>query len=69
MKITAAVHSAVFDFEKEVIRKVVRKGGAIEPVLNEMRIKLLELQEQESQGVLMLDKLSEHGVKSLINRN
>ncbi|EFT1359301.1 hypothetical protein HV895_001862 [Salmonella enterica] len=69
MKITAAVHSAVFDFEKEVIRKVVRKRGAIEPVLNEMRIKLLELQEQESQGVLMLDKLSEHGVKSLINRN
>ncbi|ECK6866857.1 Bro-N domain-containing protein [Salmonella enterica] len=69
MKITAAVHSAVFDFEKEVIRKVVRKCGAIEPVLNEMRIKLLELQEQESQGVLMIDKLSEHGVKSLINRN
>ncbi|EAO9771785.1 Bro-N domain-containing protein [Salmonella enterica] len=69
MKITAAVHSAVFDFEKEVIRKVVRKRGAIEPVLNEMRIKLLELQEQESQGVLMIDKLSEHGVKSLINRN
>ncbi|EBD3758272.1 hypothetical protein CRW07_22470 [Salmonella enterica] len=69
MKITSAVHSAVFDFEKEVIRKVVRKRGAIEPVLNEMRIKLLELQEQESQGVLMLDKLSEHGVKSLINRN
>ncbi|MBA3097289.1 hypothetical protein CBX40_001010 [Salmonella enterica] len=69
MKITAAVHSAVFDFEKEVIRKVVRKRGAIEPVLNEMRIKLLELQEQESQGVLMIDKLSEHGVKSLIDRN
>lgn len=69
MKITAAVHSAVFDFEKEVIRKVVRKRGAIEPVLNEMRIKLLELQEQESLGVLMLDKLSEHGVKSLTNRN
>ncbi|EAW0680121.1 hypothetical protein I3G12_000965 [Salmonella enterica] len=69
MKITAAVHSAVFDFEKEVIRKVVRKRGAIESVLNEMRIKLLELQEQESQGVLMIDKLSEHGVKSLINRN
>ncbi|ECX8912253.1 hypothetical protein IOP58_001934 [Salmonella enterica] len=69
MKITSAVHSAVFDFEKEVIRKVVRKRGAIEPVLNEMRIKLLEPQEQESQGVLMIDKLSEHGVKSLINRN
>ncbi|EHS7369295.1 hypothetical protein PUU40_003224 [Salmonella enterica] len=48
---------------------MVRKRGAIEPVLNEMRIKLLELQEQENQGVLMLDKLSEHGVKSLINRN
>ncbi|ECG1391288.1 TPA_asm: hypothetical protein GNB58_003656 [Salmonella enterica subsp. houtenae serovar 45:g,z51:-] len=69
MKITSAVHSAVYAFEKEVIRKVVRKRGAIEPVLNEMRIKLLELQEQESQGVLMIDKLSEHGVKSLINRN
>ncbi|HHR4016708.1 TPA: BRO family protein [Salmonella enterica] len=69
MKITAAVHSAVTDFEKEVIRKVVRKRGEIEPVLNEMRIKMLELHEQESQGILMLDKLSEHGVNSLINRN
>ncbi|EBX8372638.1 TPA: BRO family protein [Salmonella enterica] len=69
MKITAAVHSAVTDFEKEVIRKVVRRRGEIEPVLNEMRIKMLELHEQESQGILMLDKLSEHGVNSLINRN
>ncbi|ENT5688801.1 BRO-N domain-containing protein [Salmonella enterica] len=69
MKITAAVHSAVTDFEKEAIRKVVRRRGEIEPVLNEMRIKMLELHEQERQGILMLDKLSEHGVKSLINRN
>ncbi|EIC0165712.1 hypothetical protein K9325_004597 [Salmonella enterica subsp. enterica serovar Kinondoni] len=69
MKITAAVHSAVTDFEKEVIRKVVRRRGEIEPVLNEMRIKMLELHEQESQGILMLDKLSEHSVNSLINRN
>lgn len=61
MKITSAVHSAVYDFEKDVIRKVVRKRGAIEPLLNEMRLKLLELQQKENDGLLMLDKLREHG--------
>lgn len=69
MKITTAVHSAVSDFEKDVIRKVVRKRGELEPILNDMRHKLLELQKLESQGLLMLGKFEEHGVKSLINRN
>jgi prophage antirepressor-like protein len=69
MKITTAVHAAVSDFEKDVIRKVVRKRGAIEPILNDMRQKLLELQQQESEGLLMLDGLGEHGIKGLINRD
>lgn len=68
MKITTAVHSAISDFEKDVIRKVVRKRGDIEPVLNEMRQQLLELQKQESEGLLMLGKFEEHGVRSLVNR-
>ncbi|QGU87102.1 BRO-N domain-containing protein [Erwinia sorbitola] len=68
MKITSAVHRAVYDFEKEVISKVVRKRGAIEPLLDDMRNKLLELQNQESNGMLMLDKLSEHGVNGLMDR-
>ncbi|MDI3440324.1 BRO family protein [Erwinia sp. V90_4] len=68
MKITSAVHAAFYDFEKQVISKVVRKRGAIEPLLNDMRHKLMELQNQESTGALMLDKLSEHGVKELLSR-
>lgn len=68
MKITSAVHAAFYDFEKQVISKVVRKRGAIEPLLNDMHHKLLELQNQESNGMLMLDKLSEHGVNGLISR-
>lgn len=68
MKITSAFHSAVYEFEKDVIRKVVRKRGVIEPLLNDMRLKLLELQQQENDGLLMLDKLSEHGIKELVAR-
>lgn len=68
LKITSAVHSAVYDFEKDVIRKVVRKRGAIEPLLNDMRLKLLELQQKENDGLLMLDKLSEHGINGMVNR-
>lgn len=68
MKITSAVHAAFYDFEKQVISKVVRKRGAIEPLLNDMHHKLLELQNQESSGMLMIDKLGEHGVNELLSR-
>lgn len=68
LKITSAVHAAFYDFEKQVISKVVRKRGAIEPLLNDMRHKLMELQNQESTGALMLDKLSEHGLNELLSR-
>ncbi|AXF75417.1 Bro-N domain-containing protein [Erwinia tracheiphila] len=69
LKITTAFNSAVYDFEKEVIRTVVRRRGNMEPLIEKMKCQMLEFQEQESEGLLMLDKLSEHGVKSLINRN
>lgn len=68
MKITSAVHAAFYDFEKQVISKVVRKRGEIEPLLNDMHHKLLELQNQESSGMLMIDKLGENGVKELLSR-
>ncbi|ESE81543.1 hypothetical protein SEI61121_19591 [Salmonella enterica subsp. indica serovar 6,14,25:z10:1,(2),7 str. 1121] len=47
---------------------MVRKRGAIEPLLNEIRFKLLELQQKENDGLLMLDKLSKHGINGLIRR-
>lgn len=68
LKITSAVHTAVYDFEKDVIRKVIRKRGEIEPLLNDMRLKLLELQEQESRGLLMLNRFDENGIQGLVNR-
>lgn len=55
-------------FEKDVIKKVVRKRGVIKPLLNEIRFKLLELQQKENDGLLMLDKLSKHGINGLIRR-
>ncbi|AGQ75487.1 hypothetical protein SEEMEL47_05056 [Salmonella enterica subsp. enterica serovar Meleagridis] len=47
---------------------MVRKHGVIKPLLNEIRFKLLELQQKENDGLLMLDKLSEHGINGLIRR-
>lgn len=55
-------------FEKDVIKKVVRKRGVIKHLLNEIRFKLLELQQKENDGLLMLDKLSKHGINGLIRR-
>ncbi|EHF9647288.1 hypothetical protein J3738_005149, partial [Salmonella enterica] len=60
--------TCIWYFEKDVIRKVVRKRGVIKPLLNEIRFKLLELQQKENDGLLMLDKLSEHGINGLIRR-
>lgn len=56
MKITAATHNAMYDFEKQVIRLAVRKRQDIDPILNDMRLELLEIQKRESEGKLMLEK-------------
>lgn len=57
-----------FILRKDVIKKVIRKRGVIKPLLNEIRFKLLELQQKENDGLLMLDKLSKHGINGLIRR-
>jgi hypothetical protein len=38
LKISAATHSADYNFEKEVVRLVIRKKQGIEPVLNTQRL-------------------------------
>lgn len=63
MKIISAVYTS-----KRRYQKVVRKRGVIKPLLNEIRFKLLELQQKENDGLLMLDKLSKHGINGLIRR-
>lgn len=60
--------SAVYTSKKTLSKKVVRKRGVIKPLLNEIRFKLLELQQKENDGLLMLDKLSKHGINGLIRR-
>lgn len=57
-----------FILRKRRYQKVVRKRGVIKPLLNEIRFKLLELQQKENDGLLMLDKLSKHGINGLIRR-
>lgn len=63
MKITSAVYTS-----KRRYQKVVRKRGVIKSLLNEIRFKLLELQQKENDGLLMLDKLNKHGINGLIRR-
>ncbi len=49
MKITSAFNSAVYAFfEKDAIRRVVRRHGDFEPLIAEMERALLELKAQES---------------------
>lgn len=68
LKVTSAFNDAVYDFEKEVIRTVVRRGGEIEPLIDKMKGQLLELHDNERRGMLALDRLCDFGVKKLIRR-
>lgn len=68
LKVTSAFKSVVHDFEKEVIRIVVRRRGSIEPLIDKMRNQMLELQDNERDGTLLLNKLYDSGVKNLIYR-
>lgn len=56
LKISAATHNAVYNFEKEVVRLVIRKRQDIEPALNNMRLELLNIQQLQSEGRLQLEK-------------
>lgn len=68
MKITSAFNSAVYAFEKDVIRRVVRRRGDFEPLIAEMDRALLELKAQEQEGVLMLSQFEEYNLNELIAR-
>lgn len=68
LKVTSAFNSVVYSFEKEVIRSVVRRRGNIEPLIDKMKDQMLELQDSEQHGMLVLDKLCESGIKDLIFR-
>ncbi|BCZ39817.1 TPA: hypothetical protein K8J16_001150 [Serratia marcescens] len=68
LKITSAFNSVIYDFEKEVIRTVVRRRGNIEPLVDKMKGQMVELLDNERSGLLSIDKLCDSGVKELINR-
>lgn len=68
LKVTSAFKSVVHDFEKEVIRIVVRRRGSIEPLIDKMRNQMLKLQDNERDGTLLLNKLYDYWRKNLIYR-
>lgn len=68
MKITTAVKHAMYEFEKDVIRKVVRKRGDLTPVIEQMTMKLAELQNMESDGLLMLETFDSVSIDNFVAR-
>jgi prophage antirepressor-like protein len=68
MKITTAVKHAMYEFEKDVIRKVVRKRGDLTPVIDQMAVKLAELQNKESDGLLMLETFDSVNIDNMVAR-
>ncbi|QZN96449.1 BRO-N domain-containing protein [Symbiopectobacterium purcellii] len=68
LKVTSRFNSVVYDFEKEVIRSVVRRRGDMELMIEKMKGQMLEFQDNERDGMLALDKLCESGVKNLLYR-
>ncbi|MGX8943224.1 BRO-N domain-containing protein [Symbiopectobacterium sp. Eva_TO] len=68
LKVTSRFNSVVYDFEKEVIRSVVRRRGNMESMIEKMKGQMLEFQDNERDGMLALDKLCESGVKDLLYR-
>ncbi|MGE0971151.1 hypothetical protein ACQFN5_16050 [Klebsiella sp. WOUb02] len=69
LKITTTYNTAIYNFEKDVIRLAVRKRGDIEPLIQQMQEQLLELSERERNGMLMLHKVYENDIIALVNRN
>lgn len=69
MKITAAANAAMYAFEKDVIRRVVRQRGSVEPLIAEMTLRLNELHQQEQEGTLLLSKMHAHQIEGLVARH
>ena len=68
LKVTTAYNAAVYDFEKDVIRSVVRKRGNFEPLIGKMHSQMQAIMEREQNGMLILDKFHETSVSNLICR-
>lgn len=69
LKVTTAYNAAIYNFEKDFIRLVLRKRGGIEPLIHQMECEMLALAEQERQGMLMLHKFYEKDISALVHRN
>lgn len=68
LKITSAYNTAVYNFEKDVIRLVVRQQKEIEPLIAMMGERMHDMTERCNAGLLALDRLEERGVQKLIAR-
>ncbi|WP_277973419.1 BRO-N domain-containing protein [Pantoea agglomerans] len=68
LKITTAFNAGVYDFEKQVISKVLRSRCDIAPYIDQMNERLAELQQLEADGRLALKKLDKENVNRLISR-
>ncbi|WP_052038182.1 BRO-N domain-containing protein [Pectobacterium odoriferum] len=69
LRITTAVNKIMFEFEKSVISKVLRRNADIQPLVDKMNSELLQIESKERDGLLMLEKVDEFHLKTLTTKH
>lgn len=67
MKVTCAFNAAVYNFEKDVIRLVIRRRQDIEPVIALMEEQLRDMTERYNSGLLALGAFEENSLRKLVS--
>ncbi|PWD58519.1 hypothetical protein GMW39_01370 [Pectobacterium parmentieri] len=69
LRITSAVNKIMFEFEKSVISKVLRRNADIQPLVDKMNSELLQIESKEREGMLLLEKIDEFHLETLTTKH
>ncbi|MCW2477768.1 Bro-N domain-containing protein [Candidatus Symbiopectobacterium sp. NZEC135] len=69
LRITTAVNKIMYEFEKEVIRKVLKGNADMQPLVDKMNSELLQIEGKEKDGLLLLEKIDEFRLETLTTKH
>ncbi|MEQ9888820.1 Bro-N domain-containing protein [Pectobacterium zantedeschiae] len=69
LKITSAVNKIMFEFEKGVISKVLKRNADIQPLVDKMNSELLQIESKEREGMLLLERIDEFHLETLTTKH
>ncbi|MBI0520777.1 hypothetical protein F6Q07_22125 [Pectobacterium parmentieri] len=69
LRITTAVNKIMYEFEKGVIRKVLKGNADMQPLVDKMNSELLQIESKEKDGLLLLEKIDEFRLETLTTKH